>query len=166
MVPSKGEEQMRNRGLQPRRVDLSSSGVRSARMDPSGPGLRKCSPNPVLPLRVLLVDDDAAILRAYRRVLSPPHHIVVAQSGREALEILARQPFDCVVCDCAMPEMSGEELYEQARLQHPRLAHRFLFCSGDLSEASAQLPPDQLLHKPVNRGVLLAAIEQVCTAEG
>lgn len=134
-------------------------------MQEGGPGLKKCSPNAVLPLRVLLVDDDAAILRAYRRVLSPPHHIVVAQSGREALEILGRQPFDCVICDCAMPEMSGEELYEQARLRHPHLERRFLFCSGDLSEASPQLPPEQLLHKPVNRGALLAAIERVCSTK-
>ncbi len=63
--------------------------------------------------RVLLVDDDQAVLQIVSRWLSHYQEtftIITAEHGREALDILLRQPVDVVVTDLQMPVMDGFEL--------------------------------------------------------
>src|SRR5205823_5799235 len=53
---------------------------------------------PVVPLRILVVDDEPMMTRAIVRMLRPSgHSMTVADSGEEALERLAEQAFDVVV---------------------------------------------------------------------
>jgi signal transduction histidine kinase len=57
--------------------------------------------------RVLIVDDDRPVAAAIALELEE-HEVVVAESGREALEILRHdQRFDVILCDLMMPEVSG-----------------------------------------------------------
>ena len=64
--------------------------------------------------RVLAVDDEALLLKAYRRMLSDVHEVVTALGGRDALLILEkRSDFDVILCDLQMPEMSGMELFSR-----------------------------------------------------
>ncbi len=63
--------------------------------------------------RVLLVDDDQAVLQIVSKWLGRYQEtftIITAEHGREALDILARQPVDVVVTDLQMPVMDGFEL--------------------------------------------------------
>jgi DNA-binding NtrC family response regulator len=65
--------------------------------------------------RILVVDDDAAVLFVFRetlRALGKTNEIVTAQSGLEALNEFRKKPFDLVVTDLKMPDMSGVELTE------------------------------------------------------
>jgi CheY-like chemotaxis protein len=48
-----------------------------------------------------------------------------------ALELLQKQPFDLILSDIRMPEMDGRQFYAAVRQQHPALAHRILFLTGD-----------------------------------
>jgi PAS domain S-box-containing protein len=65
---------------------------------------------PVTPLRILLVEDNRINQLVAKRLLERRGHTVVAaDSGRQALEILADAPFDCVLMDVEMPELSGPE---------------------------------------------------------
>jgi DNA-binding NtrC family response regulator len=79
--------------------------------------------------KVLLVDDEAAVLKALPRVLktiAPQWYIHVARSGREALEVLERNSIDVLVTDLGMPEMGGIELLEIVATRFPevtRVAH-------------------------------------------
>ncbi|HKX41647.1 MAG TPA: response regulator [Burkholderiaceae bacterium] len=58
--------------------------------------------------RVLLVEDNAINRELAFDLLSQAGIAVsLANDGREALEILARQSFDCVLMDCQMPVMDG-----------------------------------------------------------
>ena len=63
--------------------------------------------------RVLLVDDDQAVLQIVSRWLGRYQEtftIITAEHGREALDILMQQPVDVVVTDLQMPVMDGFEL--------------------------------------------------------
>jgi len=80
--------------------------------------------------RILVIDDEPAILRAFRRVLVS-HDVVVAASGAEALAKLAEgAPFHVIFCDVMMPEMSGVEVYRLIGLRHPGQEHKLVFMTG------------------------------------
>ncbi|MDX2022952.1 MAG: EAL domain-containing protein [Deltaproteobacteria bacterium] len=67
-------------------------------------------------LRLLLVDDDAAIVRAYKRLFeSQGATVTTADTGRVAIERVQAASFDVVLSDISMPEMSGIEFLKQVR---------------------------------------------------
>jgi CheY-like chemotaxis protein len=61
--------------------------------------------------RILVVDDDAVIRDLISELLgSDGHHVSQAAGGAEALDLLAKQRFDLVLCDLKMPVKDGIEL--------------------------------------------------------
>ncbi len=63
-----------------------------------------------LPLRILLVDDNAINQKVAMRILQQiGYQPDVAGNGREALEALDRKPYDLIFMDVMMPEMDGHE---------------------------------------------------------
>jgi signal transduction histidine kinase/CheY-like chemotaxis protein len=89
--------------------------------------------------RLLLVDDDPAVLRSLARALKARWSVVGVSSGREALEAIERDPPDVLVCDLMMPGMSGIEVAEALRRTNPALLARTLFLTGGaVDEASAR----------------------------
>ena len=78
--------------------------------------------------RVLLVDDELAILRSMERLFGKAHDLTLAHSGREALALLgAGVEFDLIVCDLMMPEVSGIDVWEQVSAEHRAI---FVFMTG------------------------------------
>ncbi len=83
--------------------------------------------------RILVVDDEPAVLRAIKRLLSADHEIVAVSDPREALGLFERsEAFDLVFCDLMMPHLTGVELYDRVRTLSPRDAERFVFISGGI----------------------------------
>ena len=73
-------------------------------------------------LTILAVDDDALILMNTSAMLEDlGHRVFTAMSGREALEILAKQPVDLLITDQAMPGMTGYQLAEAVRERRPNM---------------------------------------------
>src|SRR5882672_11074958 len=67
-------------------------------------------------MRILLVDDDPALVRAYQSALKRFGMIVeTAADGREALDRVKHTEFDVVLSDISMPHMSGLELLQAVR---------------------------------------------------
>ncbi|HEU4724930.1 MAG TPA: PAS domain S-box protein [Candidatus Eisenbacteria bacterium] len=88
--------------------------------------------------RILLVEDDPALLALSREILKElGYDVRTARSGGEALAVLEEQrgEIDLLVTDVVMPEMDGRELARRARERFPSL--RLLFVSG----YSGALPP-------------------------
>jgi signal transduction histidine kinase/ActR/RegA family two-component response regulator len=113
--------------------------------------------------RILIVDDDRPVAAAIAFELDT-HDVVVAESGREALEILRREKdFDLVLCDLMMPEISGMDVYESLRLTDPSLLKRVVLMTGGAFTARAaqflaeREPP--LLEKPFYSGQLHAVVD-------
>jgi len=68
--------------------------------------------------RVLIVEDDVRNIFALSAALEPKGmRIEIARNGREALEVLARQPIDMVLMDVMMPEMDGIAATREIRKQ-------------------------------------------------
>jgi PAS domain S-box-containing protein len=82
------------------------------------------------PARVLIVEDEAALARALAEEIGAEHDVTVAPSADAALELLAVQRFDVVLCDLRMPGMSGEVLYGIVRERDPAQAEAFVFMTG------------------------------------
>jgi two-component system NtrC family sensor kinase len=84
------------------------------------------------PARVLVVDDEEAVLEVMRRALQRAgYHADGAGDAAAALVRLEREPYDLVVCDVHMPGMSGPELYHVLRTRCPDQARHVLFVTGD-----------------------------------
>ncbi|MFM0407439.1 PAS domain S-box protein [Paraburkholderia dipogonis] len=80
--------------------------------------------------RVLLVDDDPALLEASGELLKVlGHDPVMTCSPKDALRLLKDRTFDVLLTDLAIPGMSGIELAEEAVKLKPTL--RVIFASGN-----------------------------------
>jgi CheY-like chemotaxis protein len=115
--------------------------------------------------RLLVVDDEPAILRAYQRMLARDCEITCAGGGREALEALAeRRDFDLVLSDLSMPEVSGMELYRRATTAWPELERAFVFVTGATGlpevQSFAERHRDRVLEKPVAGAAIFRLIDR------
>jgi two-component system cell cycle sensor histidine kinase/response regulator CckA len=90
-------------------------------------------PEPVaLRGRILIIDDESALLRAMQRILEDEDHDVVAtDSALDALAMIERgDRFDVILSDLMMPTMTGLEFYETLLARNPQLAKSVVFVSG------------------------------------
>ena len=69
--------------------------------------------------KILVVDDNIDSIMILRSILeSQGFTVLAAQSGLEALEIVARELPDLVLLDVMMPQMSGIEVLERIKTTH------------------------------------------------
>ena len=69
---------------------------------------------------ILVVDDEPLISNLVKEILSlEGYQVKTAANGKEALKALQAQPFDVVLTDMLMPDMSGMELVQYLRLHYP-----------------------------------------------
>ena len=110
-------------------------------------------------LRVLVVDDDKAVLRSTVRMLDFLGYATVsAESGSEALRLLAsNQEIDLVLADFAMPEMSGGELAKAIRAMRPTLPV-ILITGYGYRENLKDFGEARLLQKPYAEDELMGKI--------
>ena len=116
--------------------------------------------------RVLIAEDDAAVRGATVRVLQSVGYTVVAvENGVEACRAAASEPFDLVILDLIMPEMSGREALKRVKAELPKAA--LILSSGYTAEHNvADLLQDGvvLLEKPYDPEQLLRLARQVLDA--
>ncbi len=90
--------------------------------------------------RVLVVDDEHSICRALTIAFTRAGYEVRAvESAEDAVQLLHREHFDCLVADLRMPEMGGDELFEIAAAVQPHLRHRTIITTGDGSDRAQEL---------------------------
>lgn len=115
--------------------------------------------------RVLAIDDEVLLLKAYRRMLIDHHDVVTQPSAVEALKLLEEdRAFDVVLCDLQMPGMSGAQLHETVRARWPELVERFVFVTGGAFTPETRRFLDRggitCINKPFQLGELLALFER------
>jgi len=85
-------------------------------------------------LRVLAVDDEPEILSLLAEILETAgHQVSTAANGRTALERIARgEAYDLILLDVKMPEIDGRAVFEALVREHPEVARRVIFSTGDV----------------------------------
>jgi len=113
---------------------------------------------------LLVVDDDESNRDLLARRLSRRGHTVVsADGGRAALDLIAARPFDAVLLDVMMPEMSGLEVLKRLReayttTQLPVIMATARNQSEDIVEA-LRLGANDYVTKPLDFPVVLARVQ-------
>ena len=83
------------------------------------------------PTRILIVDDEALIRRAFVRAFQNDKEIITASDGEEAIQHLETSaPFDLIFTDMMMPGMDGYQLYRIIESRWPEQAQNVVFMSG------------------------------------
>ena len=112
---------------------------------------------------VLVVDDDPINRALLARTLERDGHVVTtAEDGREAWEMLQREPFDVVLLDVLMPEMDGCEVLahieDDVRLRHLPVIMVSALDELDTVVRCIELGAQDYLPKPFNAVLLRARI--------
>jgi DNA-binding response OmpR family regulator len=80
------------------------------------------TPDAETPRRVLFVEDEPGLRRAYQRYFGTRYQIALAGSGEEArLQLTSLNP-DVMVLDLNLPDTDGIDLLREFRAQHEKLA--------------------------------------------
>ena len=116
--------------------------------------------------RVLVVDDESAICKVFRRTLQNEHDVVTEESAAAAWARLERgERFDVIFCDVMMPEMSGMDLYSKVKAGAPDQAARVVFITGGTyTERAATFleeVPNPRMEKPFDPRAIRAMVGQV-----
>ncbi|MBF5043491.1 MULTISPECIES: PAS domain S-box protein [Myxococcaceae] len=121
--------------------------------------------------RVLVVDDEPGIAHLLQRIIGREHEVVVAHSGRSALELLARDPgFDRIFCDLMMPDGTGMDVHAQLAERQPELLGRVVFMTGGdftaRSRAFLQQPALVRIEKPFQPELVRQLVHQAAPRGG
>jgi CheY-like chemotaxis protein/HPt (histidine-containing phosphotransfer) domain-containing protein len=129
---------------------------------------KELSPPGTKPLRILVVEDNlvnqAVLLKQLEKAGHRPDR---ASNGREALEILNREPFDLVLMDEQMPEMDGLRATRLLRAREKAIGGRvpIIAVTANVTpgerERCLAAGMDAYLTKPVSSAMLFATIASV-----
>jgi PAS domain S-box-containing protein len=123
-------------------------------------------------LQILLAEDNVVNQRLAAHLLeSRGHHVTIANNGREALEMMEKQPFDLALVDVQMPEMDGLQLTSAIREKEkntpthlPIIAMTAYAMKGD-RERCLEAGMDDYVAKPINPSQLFETVDGVSRAE-
>lgn len=111
---------------------------------------------------ILVVDDNAMMLKMIKEHLHDQYDVATAASGRVALKFLERKKTDLILLDYEMPDESGPAVLEKLRASEATKDIPVVFLTGvtdtkKIKEALA-LKPQSYLLKPVDREKLMDTI--------
>lgn len=123
------------------------------------------------PLRILVAEDNPVNQKVALGLLKKIGHVAKAVAdGKQAIEALAREPYDIVFMDCQMPEMDGYKATEAIRRKEGLGQHTWIVAltantmAGD-REACIAAGMDDYVAKPIRSDALAASISR-CPSHG
>jgi CheY-like chemotaxis protein len=111
--------------------------------------------------RVLIVDDEAIVGNALKRLLAP-HDVTAVTSVDEALALIhAGSSFDVIFSDLMMPTKTGIDFFHALAALRPGEEKRIVFITGDpfTSRHFLASVPNSWLQKPLLPGQLHALVD-------
>jgi len=113
---------------------------------------------------ILVVDDEKALRELTSKNLSNRgYHVLLAESGKKALELLEQHKVNIMLSDVIMPEMSGYELARQVKKTYPDVKIQMISGYSDeaiLNEEDKILYDERLL-KPCATDLLLQRLHEL-----
>jgi CheY-like chemotaxis protein/two-component sensor histidine kinase len=111
------------------------------------------APPPARRGKVLVIDDEPAIIRALERILVSEHDVTpTSNAGDARARILTGERYDVILCDLMMPQMTGMDLHAEFLRVAPEQASRMVFMTGGAftpgSRAFLDDVPNPCIDKP------------------
>ncbi len=115
--------------------------------------------------KILIVDDTPLMLRNFKAMLDHTYDVILATSGRQALNTIPQEEPDLILLDYEMPEMNGKEVFE-AILDDEDMRHIPVVFLTSVSERKTvfsilQSKPAGYIIKPVDQEKLLSTVQEV-----
>jgi CheY-like chemotaxis protein len=116
--------------------------------------------------RVLVVDDDPQVLRLLRVNFElEGYDVAAASSGKEALETIAAEAPDVVVCDVMMPGMDGFEVVRRIRSNEATAGLPIVMLSakamGSDARKGLEAGADEYVTKPFDPAELIEVVARL-----
>lgn len=111
--------------------------------------------------KILVVEDDEAILSVIKDILSESNYIVEeATDGVMALSVVKKQPPDLLVLDLGLPKLTGESVLVEVKKMYPNLPVIVLTAKNHTTDVvkGFQLGADDYISKPFEIEELLARV--------
>jgi two-component system OmpR family response regulator len=110
-------------------------------------------------MRVLIVEDDPAIVRFLERGLAADgHRAITADNGQDGVQMAADESVDFVLLDIMLPGMDGQEVLRRIRARRPGVPVLMLTARDEVGDKISALDggADDYLTKPFDLEELLA----------
>jgi len=116
--------------------------------------------SPVMKRRILLVDDDHAVLQSLARVLfSENYSPLLAKNGENAIEILASTRVDLIMLDLNMPVRDGWKTFQDLSWDYPLLPIIIMTARSNQIFPALAAGVGALMEKPFDFPKLLQTID-------
>ncbi len=121
--------------------------------------------------RLLFVDDEQRVLNSMNASFRRSYQVFLANSGKEALDIIEREPIDVVISDQRMPEMTGVEVLSEVKARAPDTMRILLTGYADIKAIEASINDSEVfryLMKPCPpaelKGTIAMAVEAAASS--
>jgi len=122
----------------------------------------KKRPNPMA--TILCIDDRSSCLETERTILeSKSYRVLTAPDGPSGIALARKHAIEAVVLDFNLRGMSGNQVAQILRKEHPNLPVIIWSDSPDATPESLKWFADVLLHKGDGPIILLSALEKILT---
>lgn len=114
---------------------------------------------------VLVVDDEAAVVRGLKGMLDRDYEVLTALDGESAAKIVRSHPVGAiraVVCDIHMTPLDGFQTLDRLNAVEDTIGKRFLFLTGNPTmEEEARARGHSVLQKPLDPSVLRREVAEL-----
>ena len=117
-------------------------------------------------LWILVVDDQEPVRDLIADILvAEGHYVRTVENGVDALRLLGEQEYDVILSDMMMPEMDGQQLYDEIARRWPPIVFRMVFVTAQAEEPSIAdflgRSGTRVVEKPFSVAELRTALEHI-----
>ncbi|MBK7377669.1 MAG: response regulator [Ignavibacteriales bacterium] len=114
-------------------------------------------------IKILVIDDEIEMLNGVKKLLTlSGFDCVTSQDGNKAISLLNDFNFDLVISDLFMPDISGNQIIEQIKINHPEIPIIIFTAFGTVERAveAMKLGAYDFIEKPFDSQHLIMKIKR------
>ncbi|MBN4046217.1 response regulator [Nitrosarchaeum koreense] len=117
-------------------------------------------------MKILLIDDNEEVRDTLSSILEIfDYEMTTCIGGREGLEILSNQDFDCILLDLTMPKFSGFDFLEEFGYEKNSSNTIFTLSAMNLSDEQheylTKMGVKKIISKPIGTDELMEILQKV-----
>lgn len=112
-----------------------------------------------MPRKILVADDDKAMLNIYTRIFADTNYsIAKASSFAEAAELIEKDSYDLLITDLLLGDGLGTDLIKL--FENKVKGAKSLLVTGSVEEADPELLPEMYFEKPFDLELFMATVAE------